>query len=359
MFILKCFKKLRHCFPAGPEIGELIGIYKPRLVRLQDIRVGVVYYGCILLICVYMLFHVLVLNKGWLETEYATGWNVLKVNNLPRSTSRSDPWDLYDGMTNPGEMGGAFIPLRIVVTRGQSSGFCPSPAHPCKTAADCDVGDEAIQRKECTGGRCVRMQWCPAEDLGSAQAEVHHLRVDSIALRIFNYVHFRRLGLDVSTMDEQDDVVFPKPRANTYLVKDLMHMAGFPPNVTAKNGAILFLTAVFQCNVDHKRCENKVEPRNVDTKAGFNHVVSQYYYDGKVRKRDTYRMYGLRIIANTNGIGSRFSVPLLVQQLASALAMLQIASVLTDFVLLHCLPQRRLYYDKKVNKVKADEPNPA
>ena len=58
----------------------------------------------------------------------------------------------------------------------------------------------------------------------------------------------------------------------------------------------------------------QVETANVDTKTGFNHVYENIYYEASrsnvswlfgvqdgVRKRDAYRMFGIRVVTSATG----------------------------------------------------------
>lgn len=323
-----------------------------REVRVLDRRLGLVYWLVTLLVIFYIVIGVFIINQKHLDSEKSMGWILSHVLKSSWSTNLGKvvPWDVYDMVTNPGEQGAVFIPTRIVITKGQTQaqGFCQSPLHTCATDNDCDIGNEELQRTMCMSGQCMRRQWCPAENPNATTSEVHLLNFDHTELWLQTYVHFHRFLVDVATTDEHEPIPYPAKGANTFAVKDLMRMANLKPEEVQENGAIMILNSVFKCDLDEKDCETHVESANIDTKSGFNHVHNHYYWKGGARTRDSYRLYGIRIVAFATGIGTRTSFSMIVLQLSSALALLGTARTAADFVLMNLVPERRHYTDEKI-----------
>lgn len=71
--------------------------------------------------------------------------------------------------------------------------------------------------------------------------------------------------------------------------------------------------------------------------------------------RDLYKVYGIRILIFNSGKGAKFSIVPLVINLASGIALLSIATAVTDIVALQIFPkrQRNVYYHAKVQMVNA------
>eukprot|EP00438_Fugacium_kawagutii_P003987 Skav200877 [mRNA] locus=scaffold4880:16105:53811:+ [translate_table: standard] len=151
-----------------PDADEVFAYDTVKLVRILDRRLGCHGYGdC------YDIVIVFILNRAYQDTEKSVGWMLTKVVK-PQVSHLGISWDAYDRITNPGESGAVFIPTRILITRGQTQEdeYCESPAHPCKEARDCNVGDPKIQKMECQNGFCMRRQWCPAENANWPTTEV-------------------------------------------------------------------------------------------------------------------------------------------------------------------------------------------
>lgn len=332
-----------------PDADEVLAYNTVKLIRVLDRRVGYIYYFVQTSIIFYIVVFVLIIQKQYLEVEKAGGWVIGTVLNSQKS-SLGMVWDVYDTVHKPGETGAVFIPTRVLVTRGQTqeTGYCESPVHRCTTGEDCDVGNELLQQKRCVNGRCMRRQWCPAEDPEASTTETH-LFVDftDVDVRLAGYVHFHKFGLDVATTDEKHEVRYPFKGANTYPIHDLLRMANIQPEETLVNGAIVLLNVIFDCNLDQSVCESHVETTNVDTKTGFNHVSPRVYYENGVRKRDVYRMYGIRIQGVATGFGKKTSFSMILLQFASAITLMSVSVQVCDLILTNWLPEKRHYAVQK------------
>lgn len=344
-------------YNALPDADVVFAYDTVREVRVLDRRLGLVYYSIILMVFFYIVVGVFLISRKHLDTEKSIGWILCKVIQ-PAHDKEDIPWDIYDTITNPGEQGAVFIPTRIVETKGQtqSMDYCASPLHPCTVPADCDIGNPELQQANCVNGMCMRRQWCPAEDPNAPTSKVHNINFGETELWFKSYVHFHRSMVDVSTVEEEKPVVYPRAGANTYRVKDVVRMANLKLDHIADNGAIVILNSIFRCNFDDKDCKVNFRMINVDTNTGFNHVHNHYYMDAGVRKRDTYRMYGIRIATFATGIGEMVSFSMIILQLSSALALLGVARTAADFVLQYVVPERRHYVSQKI--IQTEDFNP-
>ena len=108
-------------------------------------------------------------------------------------------------------------------------------------------------------------------------------------------VHFHNFALDVSTTDETEDVRYPAPRSNTYKVRDLLRMANVQYEEVRHAGALLLLNMIFDCQLDDETCSTTLESANLDSKVGYNYAVNRYFGTPDGERRDTYRLFGLRI----------------------------------------------------------------
>eukprot|EP00929_Paragymnodinium_shiwhaense_P000733 TRINITY_DN100969_c0_g1_i1.p1 TRINITY_DN100969_c0_g1~~TRINITY_DN100969_c0_g1_i1.p1 ORF type:complete len:356 (-),score=70.76 TRINITY_DN100969_c0_g1_i1:313-1380(-) len=331
-----------------PDIDDVFAYDTVKLVKVLDRRLGLVFYGVQFAVIVYIVVFVFIIKQQYLQDEKTTGWLMCRVLEAQYDENLV-AWDIYDRVTNPGEQGAVFIPTRVLITRGQvQDGFCESPVHNCTTPADCDIGDEAVQKKQCTNGMCIRRQWCPAENPALPTTETHLLDIEDVQLWFQTYAHFNLFNLDVYTTDEDKPVHYPRRRANTYRLADVMRMSNLDPEQFQENGAVMLVNALFKCNLDAGSCDMKIESANVDTKTGYNHVVSQVYWEDGVRKRDTYRMYGIRIMAFTTGLGSKTSFSQILLQVSSAIALLGVAEIVADVWLMMVVPERKHYIEQKI-----------
>lgn len=326
----------------GSRFDDLFAYDTVKLVQVLDRRLGIVYYIVLLAVVAYFCF-VFLRGEAQLVHEKAPGW-VICTGTRYQLSDLGVKWDIYDRITNPGEMNACFIPTRVLITRGQiqDGRFCESPKHNCTRDLDCDAGDPSVQTR-CSNGRCMRRQWCPAEEPGSAATETHYLDFEKVQLKFQSFVYFLRMRLDVSTVDEDDRVMYPVAGANTYPLHDMLRMANLRYDSLVENGAIIAVNSVFKCNMDSERCDTKIESVNVDTVTGFNHQVVYTYRQGNATKRDLYRMYGIRLVASAMGFGDKTSFVQLVLQLSSAISLAKFATTAADFVMTNLVPERTHY----------------
>mmetsp|Transcript_59203 Transcript_59203/g.152311 ORF Transcript_59203/g.152311 Transcript_59203/m.152311 type:complete len:357 (+) Transcript_59203:160-1230(+) len=327
-----------------------------KLVRILDRRLGIIFRLVQAAVLVYVVVYVLYLEQRYLDIDKSIGWILIRVMRPQTAISSTVPslegvdFDVYDRVTNPGEQGAVFIPTRMLVVRGQTQGeeFCESALHRCSVAADCDIGNRRLQKQECVNGRCMRRQWCPDILPDAATTEEVLLEVDQVELWFQSYLHYHRFQLDVTTADEREPVNYPHPAANTYKLSDLIHWTGVEQQEIIQSGAVMMMNANFDCNLDSMHCKVVVDSAIVESKTGYNYVHNQYYYEDGVLKRNTYRMFGIRLMAFTTGFAKKTSFSMIILQLSSALALLQCAEYVADFWLTYMVPERNHYIQQKV-----------
>jgi hypothetical protein len=331
-----------------PDADVVFAYDTVKEVKVLDRRLGIIYYLVLLMIIMYVVIYVFMIKKQYLDAEKTSGWTLTKVVN-PAHDEEGNPWDIMDSVTNPGESGAVFVPTRVLVTKGQvQEGFCESSLHPCEGAEDCDIGNDALQKAECSNGFCMRRQWCPQQEAGKPETKVHNINAGSYDLWFQTNIHYHKFMLDVSTTDEMEPVRYPQDHPNTFPVHDLLIMAGVELDTIKENGAIIAVNDVFDCELDKHVCDRKLEAVNIDTKTGFNYVQNHFYMDGGVRKRDTYRYYGIRIVIFATGLGKKTSFANVVLQVSSAIALLSCAQAAADVFLQYIVPERKHYVEMKV-----------
>jgi len=332
-----------------PDPDDIFAYETVKWVRVLDRRLGLVYYTMLIIIVIYIVLYVCIIEKQYLDFEKSSGWIIVQVLNHQKS-DLGITWDTYDRVTNPGEQGAVFVPTRILTTRAQNQeGFCESPVHPCTTPEDCDIDNELLQQSQCVNGHCMRRQWCPAENPEAPTTEIQYLEFGNVELWFKTYVHYHKFQLDVATTDEEQPIMYPMKRANTYPLHDLIRMANLDPEEVIENGAVIIANALLQCKLDSSSCTSRVETINVDTKSGYNYVYNHIYFDESgVRRRDVLRMYGIRLLAFATGFAVKTSFSMIVLQTSSGIALMMIAQTVADFVLMTVIAERKHYTDQKI-----------
>merc|ERR1719443_350792 len=206
-----------------------------------------IYYAVLMLVFFYIVIYVFMIKQQYLDKEKTTGWILTKVVN-PAHDKDGNPWDIMDSVTNPGEQGAVFVPTKVLVTRGQvQEGYCESKLHPCSAPADCDIGDEALQKPECSNGFCVRRQWCPAQSEGAPETTTHYVDTGGYDVWFQTNLHYHKFMLDVSTTDEPEPRKYPMNHPNTFPIHDILRMANIDPKDIKENGAIVAVNLTAMC----------------------------------------------------------------------------------------------------------------
>mmetsp|Transcript_13465 Transcript_13465/g.31660 ORF Transcript_13465/g.31660 Transcript_13465/m.31660 type:complete len:347 (-) Transcript_13465:50-1090(-) len=326
----------------------------PKLVRVLDRRLGIVHMMALFVVLLYICFAVFV-RKGYLDNEKTSGWMMCRLMHDQRD-DLGIPWDVYDRVTNPGEKGAMFIPTKVLVTKNQTqeNEYCESPLHNCTADTDCDIGNTQLQKRECSAnGRCMRRQWCPAEDPKATTTETHYLDLDMVQMWCQIHAHYHQFHLDVKTTDENTPIEYPRAQANTYPLHDILRMANLDDEEVMENGAIIIINAIITCHLDSESCDVKFESRNVDTKLGFNYKHWHTYYENGIRKRDSFRFYGIRFMTFTTGFGSKTSFGQIVLQMSSAICLTSVATSIADLVMMNVVPERKHYTEQKIIETQA------
>lgn len=93
---------------------------------------------------------------------------------------------------------------------------------------------------------------------------------------------------------------------------------------------------------------------------GYNFRYPIYYWINdpanpyeRIETRDLYKVFGIRILFLISGKGAKFSIIPLILNFASGLALLSVATVVTDIVALQIFPKskRNVIYNAKIQKV--------
>jgi len=131
-----------------PDLDIVFAYDTVKQVKVLDRRLGLVYFAVQAAVIIYIVLVVFIIKQQYMDFEKSSGWILTKVMKPQLSLNMGISWDVFDRITNPGESGAAFIPTRIVITRGQSQQdeYCESPLHNCTQPEDCDIGDPIMQK---------------------------------------------------------------------------------------------------------------------------------------------------------------------------------------------------------------------
>lgn len=316
-------------------------------VRVLDRRLGLVYYVVLGMVLFYVIIYVMIIKQQYLDFEKSNGFVMTKVVN-PSFANDTIPFDVFDSVINPGESGAIFVPTRVLVTKGQTQqDYCENPGYPCQSDADCDTGDE-MQQGKCSNGMCMRRGWCPTQRPGGEGTTVYKIDAEKYDLWFQGKVLFHKFMTDIGNTDQTTSVYYPGENANTYPMHDILYKAQVRLEDVWKDGAVLLVSTIFDCDLQNEQCATRIESAKIDAVTGFNFKKSYYYEENGEMKRDAYWFYGIRMVVFATGIGRAPSVAQVVLQGSQAIALLGCAATVADVFLQYLVPERNHYISQKI-----------
>lgn len=296
------------------------------------------------------------------STMMKTKGNALFVN---ATTGAKQVWDSIDVVNPPMEKGATFITTNFMVTRGQSRGVCNSP-DPCTSNANCtgassNVDSGGIRTGECTAeGYCQVLAWCPVEENLSGKATFNFLEgVEEFTTFIRNSISFPTAKI---VTDSGSELI---PNKNLFTTKALLEKAKINFDDIRQLGALVAISYDYDCNLDRpiSKCSPEITYARLDDpksklSTGFNYRYAHYYRHfnsssptSSTGYRDLYKVYGVRFVVLVSGSGRKFDIKNLATNLGSGLAMLSVAAVIADILLVYILPKRTIYKKVKVKEM--------
>ena len=134
-----------------------------------------------------------------------------------------------------------------------------------------------------------------------------------------------------------------------YSLGDLLDLAGTSYETIKGAGATLAVSFSWTCFVDSAAaCAPQLQVSRLDTyekRHGYQTQYGHYYRSEKGAEgtRDLYTAKGVRLLLTTRGEGKRVSINAIMVQISSCIALLWLAGVAADFIMIYVLPERKHY----------------
>jgi len=331
------------------EWGRILSYRTPRVVTIKDLRLGVLYWSMVTIFIMYSI--IFVFNMEGRHTQQATGTGTASTHFKGKGFAGDKVFDTADLRFPVTEPTGAFIMSRRVMVKNQRLGDCvdwDSPVKcPCKG------------NSTCRNGHCARPCWCPSlgdfntksTDMPEGAVQENILGLEDSILHIDSSISFPAIGNQFFVTGDAPDA--KNPFANIRL-GDLLAMAGTSMKEVQKRGALISVALMWRCDVGQSRfCEPNTLVKRLDHGQGFSQKRAKYRRDENGEEvRDATYLFGVRVLVDCSGVGRQASLPLVIVQIGSCIALLRVAMWVTDFVMLTMWPsaERRLAYKQcKIN----------
>lgn len=321
------------------DVDRLFSYHTLQEVRIPNKMVGLTNNFVSFVVMMFFIWYVLVLDKGYCEYEASKGATVTHVLGevlASGGTSEKSRYFSADEITHPGlENGFVMVATRVEVEK-QKRGTCTDPKTKCSSAEDCTPGVGAT----CEAGLCKEPSWCPD---GKESATKFDLDTGTIGIWVKSSIQFLRLKPERLFISQVSKLIpYPGEGANVYTVNDLLKLCEPPvrfPEVK-EAGAVLAVEFVWDCEVEDKDCNQPlVQARRIDADFGPEQPGFSFeypIYSGK-DTRELHKVTGIRLLMHTVGTGRKLSYYAILLKFSMALALLGLAPLVADLVMLHCL----------------------
>eukprot|EP00484_Ammonia_sp_Unknown_P028800 CAMPEP_0197047796 /NCGR_PEP_ID=MMETSP1384-20130603/23241_1 /TAXON_ID=29189 /ORGANISM="Ammonia sp." /LENGTH=412 /DNA_ID=CAMNT_0042479799 /DNA_START=36 /DNA_END=1274 /DNA_ORIENTATION=- len=361
------------------RLEEALCVYKStRFIRVRNHKLVAVYYSCLLIVLLYICLYTIWYDGGYQAQCLITGTSSAKLKgtgSVGGSVGSTDGtvYDAMDLVFPALEEDAFFATTSMILTANQSRGKCPGN----KDVPACDSSNyttvcvkgtydsmsQGIWTGQCCtangncsaqytpNDRCEVKSWCPTED-DSSSAAVKVVNVGTFTAFIKVDVEFADpCSVSRSNTLDRAGTGAPVDGYNLFSLDEIVGNAtGGVSNVSdiAGHGGIVLMESSWVCDFDKGAdgCDLDWKFYRIDSEpdtisSGFNYRTISY--DTNMESRLLRKLYGLRVIFTTSGMGRKFSFAQLTVTFGAGLAYLGVAAFLTDIVLEKFLPQSDQY----------------
>ncbi|XP_074869932.1 P2X purinoceptor 1 [Carettochelys insculpta] len=359
----------------------------PRMVLVRNKKVGLVFRLIQLVVLVYIIGWVFLYEKGYQSEDGIISSVSVKLKGLTATNiSGIGPhiWDVADYVFPPQGDSSFVVMTNVIITRGQKQDICPElpDAGQCNTDSDCIQGKYSRQGQGIMTGKCIHFTsdvktceifgWCPVEVDDQIPDPPLLLEAENFTLFIKNSITFpkfkvsRRNLVEGITTRYLKQCTYHKKKDPFCPVFELGHIvkeSGQNFHALAHKGGVVGITIDWDCDLDWPvtyckpvyqfhglyNDDNNVSP-------GFNFRYAKYYRENGTDYRTLYKVFGIRFDILVNGKAGKFDIIPTMTTIGSGIGIFGVASLVCDLLLLHFLPKRDYY---KQRKFKCTETKPS
>ncbi|XP_071180604.1 P2X purinoceptor 4-like isoform X1 [Mytilus edulis] len=379
----------------GSICNKAVGVFfeydTPRIVHIRSKKVGVINRLIQLIIIGYVIGYAIVYKKGYQENDAVQSAVTTKLKGVVYVNQSQYPdittfvWDVAEYVVPPQENNAFFVITNLIETPKQTIGICIEDpkvlGSNCTTSSQCPTGKvlpagNGVLTGECntTAGLCLIRAWCPVEN-GAAKAPDPPALLGSKDFTVFikNNIQFPKFKVKRrNLLDFFNDSMLASCRFNLnhpadqycpiFILNDIVSLTGSSYKEMALLGGVIEIQIQWNCNLDLSvsECVPKYKFRRLDSSdykisKGYNFRYAKYYKENDVEFRTLFKAYGIKFILSVTGEAGKFNFEPFMINVGSGLALLSIATVVCDIVVLYFLKARSLYKDKKYLQVVGDD----
>lgn len=364
----------------------------PKLVLIESRLIGVLHRLLQLALLGLVVVWIFILNRGYQHVDNgAVGGSTTKLKGVAYSNLSDERvgervWDSVDLHIPPQDNGAFFLTTNVIVTRGQVQSVCADVEYTtrCKNDSQClPLGEpyhlgHGLSTGVCnvSTGQCMVESWCPVENdslpEGGMSAALKHTKNFTVLIK--NHVYFPYYkkgrsnlieGITKTKLRNCNYHPVDDPHCPIFRLGTIIGMAGRQsslPNRTkddeefdemAIEGGVVSITIKWDCDFDYHESECKPEYafarldiyQSQVASSGYNFRYPLYYVEDGIQKRQLVKAYGILFIISTEATARAFNLKTFLLNVGSGLALLGIASIFSDVLLLH-IHKNRTYFKR-------------
>ncbi|XP_035196201.1 P2X purinoceptor 6 isoform X3 [Oxyura jamaicensis] len=364
---------------AAALCGGLLDYKTEKFALTRNRRVGLLHRLLQLAVLGYLLGWVLVVRRGYQDTDAAPHVSVitkLKGVSVTRAKdARSRLWDAADYASPPQGENVLFLVTNFIATAKQAQGTCPeSPSvldGMCTEDVDCPVGNPVVHGNGIKTGKCVMFNtthstceiygWCPVEN-NTLPRKPLLAEAENFTLFIKNTVNFTKFNFSKgNTLQTNDPTYFKSctydpffnPSCPVFRIGDVVEAAGETFGDLALLGGSISIRIEWDCDLDQPtaQCQPRYSFILVDRR--YNFRTASYYWDSQRRPyRSLMKLYGIRFDISVHGQAGKFSIIPAAVSFGTGIAFFGAATVVCDLVLLYLDTKADFYWKEKFEEAK-------
>ena len=374
-----------------------------KIVDIKNRKVGALFRLIQSIILSYVIGYVIIYKKGYQERDTAISTVSTKLKgtafvNFKNFSSLFNGIQIYDSsdyVIPPQETDGFFVMTNMVITPSQTQAKCPEDVkfkdNWCFYDKDCLPQLEMVKNGNgVRTGRCVQSQtkpsvkvceiygWCPTE-MDSLPMPGHNFSksvpllgvAEEFTVLVKNQISFPKFGvqrrniigyksktaLQKCIYNKQNNTLCP-----IFKLGDIIKYSGDNFTHVAYKGGIYGILINWDCNLDNSvdDCNpsynfTRLDDPDAPISPGYNFRFSDYFVVDNKRYRTLTKAYGIKFQVLVNGKAGKFSPVPLFLNLGAGFALLGLAKIWCDFMVLYCLKKRKMYKQYKFDRIDDDD----
>ncbi|XP_069741105.1 P2X purinoceptor 1 isoform X2 [Narcine bancroftii] len=351
----------------------------------HDVLRYVVYSGLVLRV----LGWVFIYEKGYQSMDSITSSISVKVKGFGFTNLSTVGPRVLDGVdyTFPSQGSDSFVIMtNYIITPKQSMNFCTQheTSGQCESDSDCPAGSFSRHGQGVMNGKCLRNSegmktceifgWCPVENDRHIPNPPLLMAAENFTIFIKNSITFTAFGVTRRNLVESitkaylQNCTYHKlhhPLCPVFRLGYIAEEIHENFSALAYRGAMIGIVINWNCDLD--KPESHCKPRysfhqlyrslNKDqVSVGFNFRYAKYYKESGIEMRDLYKVFGIQFYLLVHGKAGKFDIIPTMTTIGSGIGVFGIATIVCDLVLLHLLPKRNYYKQKKFKNVHVSFP---